>query len=229
MNIKIASFDIGKKNFAWYVQEIDTSLLKSINPPIKTERYNKNGTPTPGMKCFLNTMHSIGKTVTWDNVDITDGCDKKKYLDNETFHNLNDVLSDNEDVWNDVDVFIIEQQMSNPKAYNTMCLKLAQHCFSYFTIKYGRLKDIYYFPAYHKTRLLGAPKFVIREKDGKSCKMTKHQRKKWACTTCIETLINRGEVYEAEKILDIKKKDDISDCFLMIECFIFLRFFESKI
>ena len=43
-NITIASFDIGKKNFAFYIEEINLKELKEIKNISKIKRYNIDGT-----------------------------------------------------------------------------------------------------------------------------------------------------------------------------------------
>jgi hypothetical protein len=62
-----------------------------------------------------------------------------------------------------------------------MALKLGQHCWSYFSIHYGRSKNIIEFPAYHKTQVLGAEKDKKVTKTGKINykAVDKPQRKKW--------------------------------------------------
>ena len=57
--------------------------------------------------------------------------------------------------------------MSFGKQYNTMALKIAQHCWSYFAINYGTAKKIEEFPAYYKTQILGAAKIKTVTKTGK--------------------------------------------------------------
>ena len=154
-------------------------------------------------------------------------CDKKSYLDPETFHNMNDVLDSNIKYFDKCSYIIIEQQMSFRKGYNTMCLKLAQHCYSYFTFKYGRFKEIFYWPAYHKTQVLGSEKIVSkRYKNGKVKykNISKYQRKKWAVEKAKEILTMRGETNVWEEIRKNKKIDDICDCITQCITFIFLHF-----
>ena len=221
--IWVASFDIGKKNFAFYIQEIDLTEIKKIPNIQPNNRYKQNGTTTDEMEYTLQQIYKTGTTVTYSNSDITTNCDQKAYLDPETFHNMNDVLDSNIQYFDRCSYIIIEQQMSFRKAYNTMCLKLAQHCYSYFTFKYGRFKNISYFPAYHKTQILGAAKTPSKKyKNGKYKykNMTQYQRKKWAVQKAEEILLIRGEIDVWKNIKSKKKKlDDISDCILMTVSF----------
>ena len=100
----------------------------------------------------------LEKKILIENLDLTKDCDKKAYLDPKTFHNMNDNLDQYKEYWEQCDIFVIEKQMSFGKTHNTMALKLGQHCWSYFSIKYGRSIMIIEFPAFHKTQVLGAAK-----------------------------------------------------------------------
>ena len=115
--------------------------------------------------------------------------------------------------------------MSFGNKRNTMALKLGQHCYSYFCIKYRDFKDVLEFPSYHKTQVLQAPKkfgkIKKKYKNGKT-KMIKDNHKKWSIRVAKEIL----ELKSDEKHLDIldkmKKKDDASDCLLMIQAYMIL-------
>ena len=104
---------------------------------------------------------------------------------------------------------------------------MAQHCYSYFVFKYGRFKVINYFPAYHKTQVLGAKKTISKTfKNGKVKykNISKYQRKKWSVNKA-EEILKSNEPNIWKEITDtIHKKDDISDCLLMIQCFVYLFF-----
>ena len=56
--IWIASFDIGKKNFAFYIQEFDPTQLSQIKNIPKDSRYNTEGTCK---EPFKNTMEQVYK------------------------------------------------------------------------------------------------------------------------------------------------------------------------
>jgi len=214
--IRYCSIDIGKKNFSFYVEEFDRKeLLQIKNIPVKT-RYNPNGTPTKKMQEILDQVFSNGRTILHKNLDLTKNCDKKLRLDPETFHNMNDVLDEYTDHWDQCSAFVIEQQLKR----NPMAVKLGQHCYSYFTFKYGRFKQIIEYPSYHKTQILGAPKVIGKPyKSGKTRwkSMSKPQRKKWAVEKTIEVLTCRGEMDVLEGLTTVSKKDDLADCFLQLK------------
>ena len=154
-----ASFDIGKKNFSFCVEMFDNSV--HYNFPSKNKRYHENGTPFDDFdNNVLNKIYMNGKILLLENVDITSNCDSKCKLDPNTFHNMTDVLDRYSKFWDMCSVFIIEKQMQFGNRVNPMAIKLGQHCYSYFAIKYANFKDIVEFPAYHKTQILGAAKIL---------------------------------------------------------------------
>jgi hypothetical protein len=221
MNIvTLASFDIGKKNFSWCVEEFDqTELLELENIPV-SKRYNLDGSPTLEMQKLLDQVCMNGRIVSHENIDLTEGCDPKKKLDPLTFHNMIEVLDRFAEFWDQCSAFVIEEQMSFKGKYNTMAVKLAQHCASYFMFRYGQSKPVIEFPSYHKTQVLGAEKTA-----GKVCKngktkfktMDKPQRKKWSVNKCIEILTHRGEIEILDELTSVTKKDDLADCCLQLQ------------
>jgi hypothetical protein len=214
-NIYIASIDIGKKNFAFCIEEFSKKELLNIKNIPFNQRYKEDGTSTPKMKKILDEIFSNGKVIFYDNLDLTQNCDPKCKLDPETFHNMIDALDKHVEYWDKCSAIVIEEQMSFGKKLNKMAMKLGQHCYSYFTFKYGRYKTIIEFPAYHKTQVLGAPK--VEGKPYKSGKkrykaMEKPQRKKWSVEHAIEILTSRGEIDIVENLRKRKKLDDIGEC-----------------
>src|SRR3990167_8391541 len=210
--MRIASFDIGKKNFAFCVEEFSPENVRNAILPRLKERFTDNGIPTEKMQECIDIVCSLGFIIEYQNLDLTENCDKRKKLDPETFHNLTETLEKYNELWDSCDIFVIEQQMSFGKAINNMALKLAQHCYSYFQIRYRKDKEIVDFPAYHKTQLLGAPK--IRKKA-----MAKPQRKKWSVEKALEILFDREENQMTDKIESVVKKDDLADTFLQLQAY----------
>tara|TARA_A100001011_G_scaffold394642_1_gene487536 strand:+ start:4258 stop:4956 length:699 start_codon:yes stop_codon:yes gene_type:complete len=230
--MRVASFDIGLKNFSFCIEEIDIDILKNIkNIPLFFERYNKDGTISDKFIPILNDICKCGKIITLTNNDISQNCDNNLYLDTQCFYNLNELLDKYENEWELVDIFIIEKQMSFGKKYNTMALKLGQHVFSYFTIHFGKSKRIIEFPAYYKTQILGAQK---EEKILKSGKINykaidKPKRKKWAITEATKILELRSDDENVKLIKGSKKKDDLSDVIVQLQAFKILFFIDKKL
>lgn len=228
--IQIASIDIGKTNFAFYIEEVNVNNLQKLeNIPLEN-RYNENGTLTDKMQELLKEVYKTSKTVLYKNENLTNNTDKSKYLDKNIFYNMIAHLDNYKSYFEKCDYILIELQLKR----NTMAMKLGQHCYSYFAIKYGREKKIIEFPSYYKTQILGAEKiFDKKYKNGKIKWKTMDQRnrKKWAVKKALEILEDRGEKSVVDEIKNVKrgkkKLDDICDNKLMIEAFKYLFFVEN--
>lgn len=187
--IWLASFDIGKKNFAFCIEEVEVNLL--YKPPDS-----------------LATVYQNGRVILLENKNLTANCHKNTTLETQHFINMTHVLDQYKAYWNQCTTFLIEQQMSFGSKRNTMALKLGQHCFSYFVFHFANFKTTIDYPAYNKTQLLGAPK-----------KMNKYQRKKWAIDQAMKILLDRNDVEMLDKLMKSSKKDDMADCILMINSY----------
>lgn len=223
--MRCASFDIGKKNFSFYVEdfECDFGHVSSSH----NERYNPDGTVVEDFDKELQIIYANGKKILLENVDITHGCDSKLTLDPETFHNMTDILDKYVEVWDTCSVFIIEKQMMFGKQTNPMAVKLGQHCYSYFALKYGRFKSIVEFPAYHKTQVLGCEK--QKNKKTKKGKMSykaidKPSRKKWCIEKGKHIINTRKDNDTLEQIKLSKKKDDLCDVICQLQAWKVINF-----
>ena len=224
--IWIASFDIGKKNFSFYIEEFDLCNIQKITKINEKDRYNIDGTITENFLSVFNSLCNEGKSILLENHDITNNCDNS-YLDTKVFHNMNNLLDKYQDFWDKCNIFIIEKQMSFGKIHNTMALKLGQHCFSYFSIHYGETKEIIEFPAYHKTQILGAIKDTIKKNNGtiKYKCVDKPTRKKWCINKTLEILNNRNDIININCINKVKKKDDLCDVICQAQAYKILNFY----
>lgn len=210
----IASFDIGKKNFAFCVEEIPQSTLNQtlFNGIPISKRYNPDGTCTDIVRKHIESIYSQGKIVLLENHDITVGSlDAKKNFDKKYLLNMNKILDCYKPYWDKCYLIIIEQQMEfSKKKLNMMAIKLAQHLYSYFVFQYADFKEIIIFPAYHKTQILGAPK-TLRKKD--------KGRKKWAVKEALDILEIRNDIPSTNLILTRKKQDDLSDTICQLQAY----------
>jgi hypothetical protein len=232
MSTCVASIDIGKKNFSFTVEEFDAEELKKVKPIPLLKRYKDDGHASEAMEEVLEKVYTNGKIILHKNLDLTENCDPKKKLDPETFHNMVEALDEYTEYWDKCSAFVIEEQMSFGAKLNKMAMKLGQHCYSYFVLKYGRSKQVVEFPAYNKTQVLGAPK--VQGKPYKSGKvrwvaMDKPQRKKWAVDKCIELLTCRGEMDIIDSMTSVKKKDDLADVVLQLQAYKYLAYVEKKL
>lgn len=226
--IYICSIDIGKKNFAFYIEEIDKDNLLTIQNLQKDRRYNLNGTPTLQFKEILKKVWTNGKTVLFQNNDLTKG--EKDMNESEICYNMNDLLDQYSVYFDTCSTIIIEKQMSFGKKHNTMAIKLAQNCWSYFAFRYGRFKELVEFPAYYKTQIIGAPKVEKRLKNGKISfkSMDKPQRKKWSILQTVEIFEDRKDVETMRHLNSNKKKDDLSDCVTQLQAYKYIAFVDKN-
>lgn len=229
--IWIASFDIGKKNFAFYIEEINKTELISIKNIDKNKRYNLNGTCTKIFQELLEKIYINGKVILYQNSDLTKNCDNKLNFDYEILHNLTDLLDKYKNYWDKCDAFVIEQQMSFGKQNNTMAIKIAQHCWSYFAFQYNRYKQIISFPAYYKTQILGAEKLEKKTKKGKISYVSidKPARKKWSIEKAMYILSEREDFKTLSQLTSNKKKDDLADVLCQLQAFKYLVYVDKSI
>jgi hypothetical protein len=227
-NIWIASFDIGKKNFSFYVEEIDVSNLKLLKNVSKDKRYNSDGTCREEFVSILENIYQNGKKILLKNVDLTEDTDKDKYFDSDICYNMFDILDEYSEYWNKLSYVIVEKQMAFGKKINTMALKLGQSCQSYFMMNYGRELKVIEFPAYYKTLILGAPQTETKTKTGKIKYKTlgDRERKKWSVKEGFYILSLRNDYETMSEIGEMKKRDDVNDVLIQLQAFKYLFFVE---
>jgi len=239
----VCSIDIGKKNFALTVEEIDQQALSTISDLSDNLKYNSDGTLTPAFQEIINKVYQSGKIVYTNNHDLTQNTTSTKYLDREIFYNMNALLDSLSAEYLEKCLFVIvEQQMAFGKMHNTMALKLGQHCQSFFLLKFGRNQNVIEFPSYHKTQVLGAQKVKTTTKTGlvRYKPIDKPARKKWSVVETRKLLNLRNDIQtlqlldgvDAKDTSDKKKKkktkkikaDDISDTILQLQAWKYLHF-----
>jgi len=227
----LASFDIGKRNFAFYIEEFKKDEIMNIPNIPKNNRYNLDGSPTDIFGKILKKVYLNGKNILFKNTDLTINCNKKSYIDPEYFHNMTDLLDEYIEYWDKCDAFVIEKQMSFGKKHNTMALKLGQHCWSYFALKYSRFKEIVEFPAYHKTQILGAEKIEKRTKNGKITykAIDKPARKKWSVKKATSILEERKDFDTLSSLTTARKRDDLADVLCQLQAFKVLVYIDKSI
>ena len=216
--MKVASFDIGSKNFAFCIQEVDEISIGTITPP--KQRYKNDGTPTDEYKHTLEQVYKNGNILLYMNIDLTEGIPKstqKSYLDPQVFRNMIERLDRYKMYFQEVDTVLVEQQMAFRTQINVKALKIGQACFTYFLMRFPSI-EVIEFKSFYKTQVLGAPK-----------KLTKPQRKKWAVEECKYILELRKDDENLEIVKCSKKKDDISDVVVQTCAFLILRFIDNKI
>lgn len=214
--MRIASFDIGKKNFAFLIEEFKQTTFEKPK-----KEYNTNGTPTEELNTILTEIYKNAQVIIYKNSDITENCDKNLSLDIQTFYNLNNLLMMYKSEFDLCDTILIERQMFFGKQTNPMAVKLAQHTLSWFSIMYhNNPKILVDYNASNKTCILGCEMIETLKKGKKSYKtIDKPARKKWSVKKAIEILSIRKDDKMSRELLLIKKKDDISDTLLQLQAY----------
>ena len=230
--LRLATFDIGRKNFAHYVEDValdgPTSILaveETYARLPKDRRRRVKGPTSTEMAAVLRAVCRAGTTVHRGVTDLrADPANKK--LDLPTRANLFAYLATLKPLWATCDVVAIEQQYFStftPKGRrgrkteaNIDAIKLAECCYSWFRIAFPALELLFY-GAQFKTQILGAPP-----------SLTYHQRKKWAVAKMEEILVQRGEAAVLAALHDLRrtrkqKLDDVADCVVMAQAFKFQR------
>jgi len=227
--IWIASIDIGKVNFSFYVEEIHLGRLKSLENISKDDRYNVDGTCKTEFANLLEEIYKNGKRILLKNVNLTEGTDKSKYFDSDICYNLFDILDEFSEYWEKLDYVIVEKQMAFGKKINTMALKLGQSCQSYFMMNYGRDLKVIEFPAYYKTLTLGAPQTLTKLKSGKMKYKTlgDRERKKWSVEEGYYIMSLREDYESMGEVGLMKKRDDVNDVIVQLQAFKYLYFVEN--
>jgi len=206
MEIFIASFDLGTRNFAFCIQKVSMNELKVIK---KTKpSFNEDGTCTPEYDSFVQQIYKTGKVICFEVIDLVK--ESQTFEESNLFLVLTDKLNQYKTYWDRTNVVLIEQQMSyGHQKSNIQALKLAQHCMSYFYTIYGNFKVIMDYPSQHKTRLLGC----------EHVKRKKHKSRKLFSVDLASKILKVKVDMDLKQFDKWKKKDDISDCLLMIETF----------
>ncbi len=205
---RVGAIDPGKRNFAFAILCFDLGGAADLVLPKKKDRYTSTGEPSTAFLAVLDRIWRLPYTVdAIENVQL-ETKDKGYHVGNETLIALTGVLDRYLQLWDACDIILIEKQMGFGKAHNTLGLRIAQHCLSYFLIRYATFKSIVEYPAYNKTQILGAPKGL-----------SKPQRKKWAVEKA-KQILSIKDASVLSKWSTFKKKDDVSDCVCM--CFSYL-------
>lgn len=230
---RIASFDPGRKNFSFCVEQFDTEQIISLKSKIPKEKYSPDGTPTTKMQEVLNNIYKNGHIILHKNIDISGKTTLKAgaKIEQEIFNNMIGVLDKHKEIWDTCDKFIIEEQMAFGKKLNIQAVKLAQNIYTYFVMRYSMFKTVIEFHSYHKTQVLGAPKIEGKKtKKGKTRfkAMEKPQRKKWSIEKAKEILILRGDVENLENLKSSRKKDDLADVICQLQAAKYLLYCDQS-
>lgn len=223
--LRIANFDIGKKNFAYYVEDCEIPTIEKLSKrwkllPSKIRTASMSKTPEEIKKMQEETMiRSKTVDVAVEDLRFTD----KDVLDIETRENIIEYLRSKSALWSTCDVIVIEQQFFNTYGQgrrskkvpgtgaNVDAIKIAELVLTFFMICFPQIR-VFSFGAQFKTRMLGAPPDLKKE-----------QRKKWASEKAREIAEKRKDRRFLDYCAECKKRkqkvDDISDCLIMCQAF----------
>ena len=203
--VRLASFDIGKVNFAHYIEDIDVQKILSIEKeynelPKKLQRKTK-GELSPQMKKIIDDLYLSGTRCHTGVYDIRN--DKSEFFDMKTRKNLICHLDLYRNLFNECNIFVVEQQYfktwSGRKKStrggteaNVDAIKIAEAVVTWILCEYP-MKEVLYFGSQNKTQILGAP-----------WSLTKAQRKRWASVECRRLYNLRGD----KSLIDLFELDD---------------------
>ena len=235
--MRVLSVDIGVHNTAFYLEEFNENDIKDIikqNNLSKTDkRYDQNGIAIGTYKKIVDHICQIGECIFVEKLNLSDK--KGAQFDLQTFINFTYFLDTNKKIMDSVDIIVIEQQLKT----NPMAQRIEQHCISWFTFNYLDSKEIIVFPSRNKYLMLGLPKNVFDEKKKIVRKITKNERKKWACDFTLSILSNKKtsdkeEVINSKQLLEYifqknsDKKDDISDTICQLNAYKIKKYLDNK-
>lgn len=181
--IRLASFDIGKVNFAHYIEDMDVSKILAVEKkykdlPKKLQRKTK-GEVSSEMREILKDLYLSGNRIHTGVYDIRNGVED--VFDIPTRKNLLTHLYSHKYLWDECNIFVVEQQYfktwsgrrkSPGTEANVDAIKIAECLMTWLLCEYP-FKEILYFGSQNKTQMLGAP-----------WNLDKPQRKKWAIEEC---------------------------------------------
>lgn len=222
ISVRIASIDIGLKNLAISIEDVDRVDLTRIENIPNFKRYNKNGELTPEFQKILNQVYLSGNIIFIEKVNLLKEGVTKKHVDDEVLISLSRYL-DTVVILDTCDFFVIEKQLQGRVLRNNIAKRLEDHIYSYLIEKYRGGKEIISFPSSNKTKVLGAPKYPSNENSRK--KMSKYQRKRWAEKTAEEILLLREDYFTYDLLFKSGEKlDDYADTICQLQAFKYKKF-----
>lgn len=206
--IRIASFDIGKKNFAQYIEECDIDVLYKLRDKYRTlpklQQRRVKGKMNEEIDSLLKDMYIGGRRLHTGVYDFRSNKESNE-LDMSVRKNLIKHLKSHRDLWKECKIFIIEQQYfatfnqygnrGGKSEANIDAIKLAEATLTWFLSEYEEA-EVLYFSSVYKTQMLGAEP------------MKEIERKRWAIGKAKEiyTLREDEEVIKLYNLSDKVKR-----------------------
>ena len=198
--MRIASFDIGIHNFAYYVEEISEAALCTLRSIPRNE-----------VETDVNQLFAVGTYVTSELLDLAPG-KKFRGLTTPIRRVLNQALGKRNELWDTCDVFIIEQQYNGRGGTNMAAIRLSENAIAYF-IDHCPTKTVEFVPSKLKTIFMkrGLPK---RERKWRAVEIAHGIFTLRQCAHGLEALSQDGQSKQ-------NKRDDVADCVLQCQAWKF--------
>lgn len=221
--MRIASFDIGKKNFAWYIEEVDACILEELSYQYscldKFKKRRAKGAMNSDIENIQEKLQKDARRINMGVVDLRSG--NEDVWDIAGRRNLFDFLSSKHCVLSLCDTFVIEQQYFNTfssrgrkspgTGANVDAIKIAENLTSWLLLTFPS-RNVISFSSLFKTHMMGAPD-----------SLTKPQRKKWTDIRARKILEERGDSSALQQLSAYKKKkqktDDICDAIMQCQAY----------
>lgn len=228
---RVACIDIGRKNFAFYVEELGEydDLSRQFYALPKKQQRRIRGEMNDDVEAIQQELFTRASRVDMCVADLTEG-EETNDLTANVRRNLYTFLHQRKDLWDSCECVFIEEQYYNPYAQNKAginkdAILLGETCFAYFVFFHPNVK-VEYFKSSLKTQTLGCEDYITKvdKKTGlrESKKMTKYDRKKWSVEKAREIFTLRDDVDAVEQLANKKQKqDDVSDCVIMCQAYVF--------
>jgi hypothetical protein len=194
--LRVASFDIGKTNFAQYLEDFDLDDVLELRTiyndlPSAKQRRTK-GALSQEILFVLDALYRKSQRVSIGVFDFTDATTKQSKLTNQVRLAFLEHMCAYKDLFATCDLFIIEQQFVNMygrnRGINLDAVKLGEGL-TLWILEHFPSKSVQFFGSQYKTQVLGAP-----------TKLTKPQRKKWS-------------VEHTEDLFQRRKDEEMLACF----------------
>lgn len=177
----VMTIDIGLRNYAICVERFDKTAVEKCQNIEEVEKH--------GEILFLDIFTLPGKELS-------------RVRDIDTHRALVELLRSLKDVFNEVNVVVIEQQLKQ----NPIAQKLEQATYSIILCLYPHIKPLEYCAS-------------IKTKAYNKRFKVKKDRKNWAIDNGTRILESRGDNINLNILKSTKKKDDMGDVISMVQAF----------
>lgn len=226
MALRIASFDIGRVNFAQYLEDSSIESLRSLSKRYsslpKSQQRRVKGKMTKDISDILNEMYLNSERLDFGVFDLSSV--DSDTLDHECRLNILQHLQSFKEWWDSCDVFILEQQFFTNAPWaknkgqggaNMVANRIAEIVYSFFLLTYdSKIEELSVDTSldYIEDSIAKGKKFILNLSStfktnilGAPDKLTKPKRKEWSRVKALEICELRGDE-EGIALLSGKKK-----------------------